>query len=188
LKFYHYYNNKVRTRSLLCQVYNSLNKYWLLIIGLLLVSLISGGIALAVKQGSHKPVEISLSQTASIQYEGEIYIDGAVANPGFYSLKEDDTIKALVQAAGLISDSDTGRIKIYVPRTGEGSQPQRINLNRAEAWLLDALPGIGADRAQAIVDYRNQNGPFRRIEDLLQVEGIGQSTLDRMRDLIALED
>jgi competence protein ComEA len=166
-----------------------LNKYWLLIIALLLVSLISGGIALAVKQSRHKPVEISLSQTAPIRYEGEIYVGGAVANPGFYSFKEDDTIKALVQAAGLTTDADTGRIKVYVPRTGEASQPpQRINLNLAEAWLLDALPGIGPERAQAIVDYRNQNGPFRRTEDLLQVEGIGQSTLDRIRDLIALED
>ena len=167
---------------------SNLNKYWFFVIAFLLVSLISGGIVLAVKQSSHKSVEISLSQTAPIQYEGEIYIGGAVANPGFYSFKEDDTVEALVQAAGLISDADTGKIKIYVPKTGEGSQPQRINLNRAEGWLLDALPGIGPDRAQAVVDYRNQNGPFRRIEDLLQVEGIGESTLDRIRDLIALED
>jgi competence protein ComEA len=167
---------------------SNLNKYWLLIIAFLLVGLISGGIVLAVKQNSRKTVEISLSQTAPIQYEGEIYIGGAVANPGFYSFKQDDSIAALVRAAGLISDTDTDKIKIYVSRTGEVSQPQRINLNRAEAWLLDVLPGIGPDRAQAIVDYRNQNGPFRRIEDLLQVEGIGQSTLDRIRDLITLED
>jgi competence protein ComEA len=167
---------------------SNLNKYWLIIIAFLLVSLISGGILLAVKQSSHKSIEISLSQTAPIQYEGEIYIGGAVANPGFYSLKEDDTIEALIQAAGLTPDADTAKIKLYVPKTGECPQPQRINLNRAEAWLLDALPGIGPDRAQSIVDYRNQNGPFRRIEDLLQVEGIGQSTLDRIRDLIALED
>ncbi|MGD0353399.1 MAG: ComEA family DNA-binding protein [Dehalococcoidia bacterium] len=53
---------------------------------------------------------------------------------------------------------------------------------------MDALPGIGPGRAQAIVDYRSQNGPFRRIEDLLNVEGIGESTLDRMRDLITVED
>ena len=167
---------------------SNLNKYWLLIIAFLLVSLVSGGIVLAVKQSSHKPVEISLSQTAPVPYKGEICIDGAVANPGFYPLREDDTIEALIQAAGLIPDADTGKIKIYVPKTGEVSQPQRINLNRAEAWLLDVLPGIGPDRAQAIIDYRNQNGPFRRIEDLLQVEGIGQSTLDRIRDLIVLED
>jgi len=167
---------------------SNLNKYWLLIIALLLVSLISGGIVLAVQQSSHKPVEISLSQAAPIQCEGEIYIGGSVANPGFYPWREDDTIETIIQAAGLTPDADRDKIKIYVPKTGEGSEPQRINLNRAEAWLLDALPGIGPDRAQAIVDYRTQNGQFRRIEDLLNVEGIGKATLDTIRDLVTLEN
>jgi competence protein ComEA len=137
---------------------------------------------------SHKPVEIYLSQAAPLQYEGEIYIDGAVANPGLYPLRQGDTIESLIQTAGLIPDADTGQIKIYVPKTGELSQPQRIDLNRAEVWLLDALPGIGPGRAQAIIDYRSQNGPFHRVEDLLNVEGIGESTLDRMRDFITVED
>ena len=165
-----------------------LNKYWLLIIAFLLVSLISGGIVLAVQKSSHNPVEISLSQTAPIQCEGEIYIGGTVVNPGFYPLREDDSIETLIQTTGLTPEADTGKIKIYVPKTGEISQPQRINLNLAEAWLLDALPGIGPDRAQAIIDYRNQNGSFHRTEDLLNVQGIGNTTLDTIRDLITLED
>ena len=164
------------------------NKYWLLIIAFLLISLIAGGVVLAVKQSGYKPVEISLSQTAPIQYKGEVYIGGAVANPGFYSLREGDTIEALIQSAGIAPDADTGKIKLYVSNTSEIPQPQRININRAEAWLLDALPGIGPDRAQAIIDYRNQNGPFLRIEGLLNVGGIGDTTLDTIRDLIALED
>lgn len=167
-----------------------MDKYWLLIVAFLLVSLVAGGIMLAIKQNSHKPVEISLSHTAPIQYTGDIYIGGAVANPGFYPLSEKDTIETLIQSAGLTADADTDKIKVYVPRTNEDSQPQpqRINLNMAEAWLLDALPGIGPDRAQAIVDYRNQNGKFRRIEDLRNVGGIGTSTLDTIRDLVTLED
>ena len=165
-----------------------LEKYWLIIIAFLLVSLIAGGIVLAVKQNSHKPVEIYLSQAAPLQYGGDIYIGGALANPGLYPLRQGDTIESLVQTAGLIPDADTGKIKIYVPKTGELSQPQRIDLNRAEVWLLDALPGIGSGRAQAIIDYRSQNGPFHRVEDLLNVEGIGESTLDKMRDFITVED
>ena len=167
---------------------NHLEKYWLIIITFLLVSLIAGGIILAIKQNSHKPIEISLSQPASLQYDGDIFIGGAVANPGLYPLRQDDTIESLIQTAGLISDADTGKIEIYVPISGEMSEPQRIDLNRAETWLLDALPGIGSGRAQAIIDYRNQNGPFRRVEDLLNVEGIGESTLDKMRDFITVED
>ena len=167
---------------------SNLDKYWISVIAFLLVSLVAGGIILAVKQSSHKTIEISLSQNVPIHYEGEIYIDGAVANPGFYPLREGDTTQALIQAAGLIPDADTSKIKIYVPKTIEGVQPQKINLNRAEAWLLDALPGIGPGRAQAIVDYRNQHGPFHRFEDLLNIEGIGSTSLDKMRNLIALED
>ena len=167
---------------------SSLNKYWLLVIAFLLVSLITGVIMLAVKQNSHKPIEISILQTTQIKYKGEIYIGGAIANPGFYPLSEDDTIYALVQSAGLAPDADTSKIEIYVPKVNESSRPQRINLNRAETWLLDALPGIGPDRAQDIVDYRTRNGQFSRLEDLLRVEGIGQSTLDEIKDLITLED
>lgn len=165
-----------------------LEKYWLIVVAFLLVSLVAGGIILTVKQSSHKPVEISLAPGAPLQYDGDIYIGGAVANPGLYPLRQDDTIESLVQTAGLVPDADTGKIEIYVPKIGELSEPQRIDLNRAETWLLDALPGIGPGKAQAIVDYRSQNGPFRRIEDLLKVEGIGESTLDSMRDFITVED
>jgi len=167
---------------------NHLEKYWLIIVAFLLVSLIAGGIILTIKQNSHRPIEISLSQGAPLQYDGDIYIGGAVANPGLYPLRQDDTIESLIQTAGLIPDADTAKIEIYVPKTGEFTQPQRIDLNRAETWLLDVLPGIGPGRAQAIIDYRSQNGHFRRVEDLLNVEGIGEATLDKMRDFITVED
>lgn len=165
-----------------------LDKYWLLIIAFLLISLIAGGTMLAIKQSSYKPIEISLSSTIPSQYKGDIYIGGAVVNPGFYPLREGDTVEALIQTAGTTPDADLSQIKIYVPKTKESHPPQKINLNRAEAWLLDALPGIGPDRAQAIIDYRNQHGPFKRIEDLLKVEGIGSITLDRIRELVTVED
>jgi hypothetical protein len=59
-----------------------LEKYWLIIVAFLLVSLIAGGIVLTIKQSSHRPIEISLSQGAPLQYDGDIYIGGAVANLG----------------------------------------------------------------------------------------------------------
>lgn len=167
---------------------NQLDRYWLFIIAFLLVSLVCGGIVLALKQSSHRPVEISLSSAAPSQYQGEIYIGGAVANPGFYPVGENDPIEVLIQAAGPMSDADLSRIKIYVPKTDETQPAQRISLNLAEVWLLEALPGIGQGKAQAIVDYRNQHGPFRRIEDVLKVEGIGSGTLDKIQNLITVED
>lgn len=167
---------------------NNLDKYWLFIIAFLLVSLVCGGTILVIKQNSHQTMEINLSSASPSQYQGEIYIGGAVANPGIYSLNKDDTIETLIQSAGLMPDADPGHIKIHVPKTDESNPPQRISLNRAETWLLEALPGIGESKAQDIVDYRNQHGQFHRIEDLLKVEGIGNSTLDKIREMITVED
>ena len=165
-----------------------LGKYWLLIVIVLLVSIVCGGIVLAIKQSSHKPVEIIITQGNSTQYDGEIYVGGAVANPGFYPLKEDDSIENIIQAAGPMDESDLARIEIQVPREGEVHPPQKISLNYADVWLLAALPGIGQEKAQAIVDYRKEHGHFSRVEDLLNVEGIGNTTLERIRDLITIED
>ena len=67
-------------------------------------------------------------------------------------------------------------------------QPQKINLNRAEAWLLEALPEIGESRAQAIIDYREQNGPFHNINELIKVEGIGTATYEKIKDRITVAD
>jgi competence protein ComEA len=66
--------------------------------------------------------------------------------------------------------------------------PQKIDINRAEQWLLEALPGIGATLAGNIIDYRQQNGPYHSIEDLLKVNGIGESTLGKIRDYITVYD
>jgi comEA protein len=65
-------------------------------------------------------------------------------------------------------------------------QPQLIDINRAEAWPLAALPGIGNTYANNIVAYRQLNGPFRTVSDLLKVKGIGQTTLDKIKDLITV--
>lgn len=167
---------------------NYVERYWLIVVAFLVVSILAGGIILAVNQSRNRPVEISLTHSPELQYDGDIYIGGAVANPGLYPLRQGDTLDSLVQTAGLMPDADTDKIEVYIPKGGELSRPQKIDLNRADTWLLDALPGIGPGRAQAIVDHRNQNGPFHKIEDLLNVEGIGESTLDSMRDFVTVED
>jgi competence protein ComEA len=141
-----------------------------------------------VQHSRSQPVEIVLSQTEPPEQSGELYIGGAVANPGIYPWQEGDTIQALLLDAGVEPDADLSHIEIYIPREGETSLPQKIDINRAEPWLLEALPGIGEVTAQAIVDYRNENGPFQRIEDLLKVKGIGEGTLDKIKDFITVSD
>ncbi len=74
--------------------------------------------------------------------------------------------------------------------TGEVSQlnPQKIDINRAESWLLEALPGIGPSKAQAIIAYRQQNGGFSDIGELLNVSGIGQSIYEDIQNMITIGD
>ncbi len=121
--------------------------------------------------------------------QGEIYIGGAVTNPGFYPLTAGDSIEALIQAAGgTTSSADLSQFKLYIPEVGEEEQPQKINLNRAELWLLKALPGIGETRARAIIAYREQYGPFHNINELTKVKGIGITTYEEIKHLIAVAD
>ena len=164
------------------------DRFYLLTTVLLVIAAIAGGIILALEHSKSQPLEITLSQTAPGELAGEVFIGGAVSNPGSYHLTEDDTLAALLSDAGLEPGADLSHIAIYVPEEGEGRRPQKIDLNRADPWLLEALPGIGETRAQAIVDYRNEAGPFKRIEDLLRVEGIGQETLEQIRGYVTVSD
>lgn len=70
-----------------------------------------------------------------------------------------------------------------------GSSAQRsgkININSASSAQLDTLSGIGPAYAQRIIDYRNANGGFKSIEEILNVKGIGQKTLDKFKDSITI--
>lgn len=72
-------------------------------------------------------------------------------------------------------------------RTESLLEGERIPLNSADVYDLDRLPGIGPVKAQAIVDYREEYGPFRSVEQLLEVSGIGQATLEGLLDYVSLD-
>lgn len=64
------------------------------------------------------------------------------------------------------------------------AKPLLIDINTADADTLDLLPGIGPAYAQRIIEYRSANGPFRTVEDIMDVSGIGEKTFAKMKDLI----
>jgi competence protein ComEA len=168
---------------------NRFGKLWTLVTILLLIIIIGGAIFVWVQYTRNQPAEIFIASPSHQEQPNSIYIGGAVANPGFYPVQASDSVEVLIQAAGgTTSLADPGRLKLYVPTAVEDTQPQRIDINRAEAWLLEALPGIGEIRARAIIDYRRQQGLFRNINELTKVEGIGITTYEKIKDLITVAD
>jgi competence protein ComEA len=128
-----------------------------------------------------------------------VYVSGAVAAPGVYTLPAGSRVDAAVQAAGgFIPGAEQESINMAKPLE-DGQQIDvpgivdtshinagRVNINTATATELDALPGIGPTTAQSIVDYRLQNGPFQAIQDIQNVPGIGPATFDGIKDYITI--
>lgn len=68
------------------------------------------------------------------------------------------------------------------------TEPGPLDLNRATTQELTTLPGIGEVLAQRIVDYREAHGPFRSVDELIAVEGIGEGKLEKLRELVTVEE
>ncbi len=139
------------------------------------------------RYASNPPVEIRLKPApASV---GAVYIGGAVISPGYYSVRADDTLADLLKSAGGMSDNASlDGLSLHVAVPGEADRVQRVDINRAPLWLLEALPGIGEARAQAIIRYRQSNGGFRSPADISRVDGISAATYERIKDLITVAE
>lgn len=164
----------------------SLINRWTLIVISLLIIIATGSIITWSRYSRSQPIEISTAPSQEIR--GEIYIGGEVNAPGFYPLKAGDRLEDIIRAAGGTTDTaDLSHLELYIPNAGQ-EQAQKVNINRAEAWLLAALPGIGEVRAQAIIDYRQKNGRFQSTSELMKVEGIGATTYEKIKHLITVAD
>jgi competence protein ComEA len=160
---------------------------WMLAAVLLAAVVIVGGVIIAVRLGESRPVEITLTNQPAVQ--GTIYVGGEVNNPGYYPLHPGDKVEDILAAAGGPTDgADSNDLQLRVSPAGAGDAPQKIDINRAEVWLLEALPGIGEARAQAIIDYRRIHGPFRDIYELTKVPGFGEATVEAIKDFITVAE
>ena len=160
---------------------------WVIVAVLLVLVIIAGAVVIGLKYRGGGPLEISLSTTPPPR--GEVYIGGDVGNPGYYPLYEDDDITGLIAAAGgAVNDADDNELELIVSGSDAEESPQLVNINTAAVWLLESLPGIGEVRAQAIVAYREQHGPFRNIYEITNVEGIGPASFEQIRDLITVAE
>lgn len=140
----------------------------------------------------------------------EVHVLGQVAHPGVVTVAPDARVQDVVRAAGgLLDSADLTRVnlarhvqdgeQIVVPRPGQevttapgpapagsgtGTASAPVDLNTADASALDALPGVGPVLAARIVQYRESNGPFRSVDQLDEVSGIGAKLMEQLRPLV----
>lgn len=131
-------------------------------------------------------------------------VKGAVKYPGVYEVASESRVNdVILKAGGLTDEANEQRVNlaevvydemlIYVPTIDELlddgmtlEQANKIRVNQATAEELQSLSGIGPAKAEAIIQYRDENGPFKAVEDLLNVPGIGQKTLENIVDNIQI--
>ncbi len=142
-----------------------------------------------------------------------VYICGAVTNPGVYELPADSRVYQLIEAAGgLLSDADTKvlnqaepltdgmQITVYTQEEAKEmpistetpsasnvsgkTEDAKVNLNTAGEDSLMTLSGIGEARAKAIIEFREKNGNYTSIEDIMQIEGIKEKLFEKIKDQI----
>ncbi len=167
----------------------------------------------ASSSASDLKTERSSSQTET----QKVFVDikGAVKNEGVYELSSGSRVTDVVKlAGGFTEDADkksvnlaekvTDEAVIYVARVGENVSPattnsqangsaqqeessDKINLNTATLAELQTISGIGAKRAQDIIDYRDANGGFSSVDDLANVSGIGEKTLEKLKSEVTVD-
>lgn len=136
-------------------------------------------------------------------------VAGWVRRPGVYEFHDGDRVIDAIEAAGgarrgaaldalnlaapladgtqiLVPRRQASGSASSAPSVGGGTTSSKVNINSASAVELEALPGIGEVIAQEILDYRTENGPFGSVDDLLDVSGIGEVTLENIRDLVTV--
>lgn len=137
-------------------------------------------------------------------------VKGAVKSPGIYDLPVGSRINDAVQKAGGLTDNaDSKSINlaqrisdealVYVPTKEETTSQEahsnasntkenkKVNLNKASLEELKQVKGLGAKRAQDIIDHRESNGKFKSVDELKKVSGIGAKTIEKLKEYVTVD-
>lgn len=128
-------------------------------------------------------------------------VKGEVKKPGVYEMDMDTRVNDVIRLAGGFSDKADetfvnlaqkvqDEMIIHVPKVGEvdeytetgSTESSKVKVNYATQEEMESLSGIGPAKAQAIIQHRDEEGFFQSVEDLLEISGIGEKTLESIRD------
>ena len=135
-----------------------------------------------------------------------VYVCGCVNQPGVYEVEEGTRIFEVIELAGgltqnasevaiNLADEVSDGQQIYVPDqeeavgisfAQESQESGLVNINTADSAMLQTLPGIGQQKAEQIIQYRESHGGFSSIEEIKNVSGIGDSTYERLKQSITV--
>lgn len=127
-----------------------------------------------------------------------VSIYGEVVKPSVIIINEDARVKDVLDAAGGVTEEGnlthinlaeklSDSMEIYISNKSQAvEQSNLININSANASQLQGLNGIGEVLAQAIVEYRTKNGPFKKVEDIMKVSGIGEGKFNQIKEDIRI--
>ena len=140
------------------------------------------------------PAPILVYVTGAVQQAGTVHLlppgsrvmDAVTAAGGLTDLAD----PSLVNMAGILRDGDQVHVRSIQSDDEDLPTPsggQQVYVNTATLDELQTLPGVGTTIAQRIIEYRQENGPFERFDDLGNVSGIGLATLEEWRELVSLD-
>ena len=167
----------------------------------------------AVSKDSSIEKEVKEEKEESLEQDLiTVDVKGAVKSPGIYDLPVGSRVNDAVQkAGGLTEQADSKSLNlaqkvsdealVYVPTKGEEaasqqtasgtasstSKDKKVNLNKASLEELKQVKGLGAKRAQDIIDYRESNGKFKSVDELKKVSGIGAKTIEKLKDYVTVD-
>jgi competence protein ComEA len=152
-----------------------------------IVALVVGGYSLLPHLRAERSTPVVLAPSSTLgSPEIVVHVSGAVTYPGLYHVNASTSLADLMEMAAAGPEGAPQSMSLIIDPAAGTPASQRVDLNHADAWLLDALPGIGPDRAQAIVDFREEHGLFSSTQELTMVPGLGDATYEALKDFVTV--
>lgn len=189
----------------------------LLFIGFYIINKANNSEYIELETVENEVEDNTISNEETIEQEIIIHVTGAVKNQGIIKTNKGARIADIIEAAGgITNEADLSKInlayevedgqKIYVPNINDeinvetvsqeaggniveddSTKTSKVNINTASQTELETLSGVGPSTALKIINYREENGEFNKIEDIKNVPGVGETKFENLKESICVK-